>query len=373
MDKQDFYEVLGVDRGADAATLKRAYRKLAMQYHPDRNPGDEAAEKQFKSVSEAYDVLKDSQKRAAYDRFGHAAFQNGGGGQGQDFSGSFSDIFDDLFGDFMGGGRRGRSTAQRGNDLRYNMEITLEEAFTGKPATIDVPTTVTCEVCDGTGAEPGTKPETCPTCQGAGKIRTQQGFFMVERTCVTCQGLGQIIKSPCRNCGGRGRIERERNLSVNIPAGVDDGTRIRLSGEGEAGARGGPPGDLYIFLSVKPHHLFERDGTQVYCRVPISMTTAALGGEVEVPTVDGGRADVKIPAGTQSGRQFRLKSKGMPHLNGHARGDMILQAEVETPVNLSRRQRELLREFDQESGGKTSPASEGFFAKVKDFFDDLTD
>jgi molecular chaperone DnaJ len=377
MAKRDYYEVLGVARGASADEIKRAYRKLAMQYHPDRNPGDKQAEQKFKEANEAHDVLKDEQKRAAYDRYGHAAFDAAagapGGGRGDfgGFSGGFADIFDEMFGDFMGGGRRAGGT-QRGADLRYNMEISLDEAFGGKQATIRVASAAVCESCSGSGAEPGAKPVTCPTCRGQGKVRASQGFFMIERTCPNCSGTGQIVEKPCRTCSGQGRVRRERTLNVNIPAGVEDGTRIRLAGEGEAGMRGAPPGDLYIFLTLTPHKLFQRDGSHLHCRVPIPMTTATLGGQIEVPTVDGGRARVTVPAGTQSGHQFRLKNKGMSILRSSNRGDLFIEAVVETPVNLTARQKELLREFEREANMKeTSPQSAGFFAKVKDIFDDL--
>jgi molecular chaperone DnaJ len=384
MAKRDFYDVLGVGRNADEKELKNAYRKLAKQYHPDANPGDKSAEAKFKEISEAYDVLKDAQKKAAYDRFGHQAFEAGmgggrgpgGAGFGPEFSSSMSDIFEDLFGDFMGGGRgrqgggrgRGGGGAARGTDLRYNMEIALTEAFSGKNAQVRVPSSVTCDVCGGSGAKAGSAPKACGTCGGAGAVRSQSGFFTVERTCPTCQGRGQVISDPCGNCGGQGRVTRERTLSVTIPAGVEDGTRIRLAGEGEAGLRGGPAGDLYIFLTVKPHEFFQRDGSDLFCKVPVSMTVAAMGGEIEVPTIDGKKARVTIPEGAQTGKQFRLKGKGMPVLRSSQLGDMYIQIAVETPVNLSKRQRELLREFDRESRNN-SPESEGFFARAKAFWD----
>ncbi|MCA0431661.1 MAG: molecular chaperone DnaJ [Proteobacteria bacterium] len=387
MAKRDFYEVLGVQKGADEKALKNAYRSMAKKFHPDANPGNKDAEAKFKEVNEAYDVLKDPQKKAAYDRFGHQAFEGGmgagrgpggqGAGFGPDFSSSMSDIFEDLFGDFMGGARggggarqRGRSGggAQRGSDLRFNLEISLTDAYTGKTAQVRVPSSVSCDVCKGSGAKPGTAPKTCGTCGGAGVVRSQSGFFTVERACPTCQGRGQVISDPCTNCGGQGRVTKERTLSVNIPVGVEDGTRIRLAGEGEAGLRGGPSGDLYIFLSVRPHEFFQRDGADLYCKVPISMSTAALGGEIEVPTIDGKRARVNIPEGAQNGKQFRLKGKGMPVLRASQHGDMYIQVAVETPVNLTRRQRELLAEFDREARNN-SPESEGFFAKAKAFWD----
>ena len=374
MAKRDFYDLLGVQRGASDEELKKAYRKLAMQYHPDRNPGDTSAETKFKELSEAYDILKDGQSRAAYDQFGHAAFEGGTGPRpaGFDFASSFADVFDDLFGDFMGGGGRGGRARTRGADLRYNMELSLEDAYGGKKATVRVPTSITCEPCHGSGAESDSAPATCPSCRGHGKVRTQQGFFTVERTCPTCNGAGRVIENPCRACGGSGRVQKDKALSVNIPAGVEDGTRIRLSGEGEAGLRGGPPGDLYIFLSIAAHSIFQREGANVYCRVPIPMATAALGGTIEVPTLEGGRARVNIPAGTQSGRNFRLKNKGMPVMRGAGHGDLYIQTMTETPVNLNKRQKELLRQFEEEGGGH-SPESDGFFSKVKELWDDLRD
>jgi molecular chaperone DnaJ len=376
MAEQDFYDILGVDRQAGQGDLKKAYRKLAMQYHPDRNQGDAGAEAKFKEISEAYDILSDDEKREAYDRFGHAAFQNGGGGAGFDgnFGSSFADVFDDLFGEFTGGGRQRRGGNNRGADLRYNMDITLEEAFAGKTAKITIPTTSACDDCGGTGAEAGSQPSTCATCQGHGKVRAQSGFFTVERTCPNCGGVGRVITNPCGNCGGAGRIEKDKTLSANIPSGVEDGTRIRLSGEGEAGVRGGPAGDLYIFLSLQAHEVFQRDGANIYCRVPIAMTTAALGGDIDVPTLDGGRVSVSLPEGTQTGRQFRLRGKGMPHMRGRGQGDMYVQTMVETPVNLSQEQRELLARFQASlGGGGTSPESEGFFKKAKELWNDITD
>jgi molecular chaperone DnaJ len=373
MAKADYYELLGVSRDADAEELKRAFRKQAMKFHPDRNPGDEEAEKRFKEVGEAYEVLKDEQKRAAYDQYGHAAFENGGGRGGFEFTGSFADVFDDLFGEILGGGRRGGNSASRGADLRYNLEITLEDAFAGTSAKIRVPTSIACETCHGSGAEAGSQPVNCRMCQGRGKVRAQQGFFTIERTCPTCHGAGRTIDKPCRACGGQGRQHKEKTLSVTIPAGVEDGNRIRLAGEGEAGLRGGPPGDLYIFLSVAPHALFRREGHHIHCRVPISMATAALGGNIEVPALDGSRAKIAVPAGTQSGRQFRLKGKGMSVLNAASRGDMYVQAMVETPVNLTKRQRELLEEFEKAGSAETNPETSGFFAKVREMWDGLRD
>ncbi|WP_321500195.1 molecular chaperone DnaJ [Breoghania sp.] len=377
MAKLDFYEVLGVTRDADDKTLKSAFRKLAMKYHPDRNPDDSEAEAKFKEINEAYDALKDPEKRAAYDRFGHAAFENGGMGGQRGFSGDFastmSDIFDEFFGGMGGGGQRrgGGGGRERGADLRYNMDIDLEEAYTGKTVEIEVPSSVVCETCTGSGAKPGSSPTTCRTCGGAGRVRATQGFFTMERTCPACQGRGEIISDPCPDCSGSGRRVEERTLSVNIPAGIEDGTRIRLAGEGEAGLRGGPSGDLYIFLSIRPHAFFQRDGADIFCRAPISMTTAALGGQFEVPTVEGGKTRVKVPEGTQAGKQFRLKGKGMPVMRSSQYGDMYIQVTVETPQNLTKRQRELLQEFEEVSSKENNPESTGFFARVKDFIDNL--
>ena len=387
MAKRCYYETLGVSKGAGGDEIKKAFRSKAKELHPDRNGADPTLESKFKEVNEAYDCLKDPQKKAAYDRFGHGAFDGsggfggfgrGGGGQG-DFGSAFADVFEDLFGDFMGarGGQAGgRARPSRGQDLRYNLSVTLEEAFEGLQKTISVPGSVTCEECDGTGAEGAVEPITCPTCSGMGKVRASQGFFTVERTCPTCNGQGQMVKNPCQACAGQGRVEQKRALQVNIPAGVETGTRIRLAGEGEAGLRGGPAGDLYIFVSVKEHEIFLRDGKMLACQVPVGMATAALGGEVEVPTIDGGRSRVKVPAGSQTGRQMRLRGKGMPPLrhgagvNGEP-GDMMIELVVETPVNLTARQKEILREFD-EIKADNSPQSTGFFDKVKNFWDGMT-
>ncbi|MCT4334111.1 molecular chaperone DnaJ [Paracoccus sp. YLB-12] len=387
MAKRCYYEVLGVTRGASSEEIKKAYRGKAKELHPDRNKDDSQSEARFKEVNEAYDCLKDDQKKAAYDRFGHAAFENGGmgggfggarGGHPGDFGSAFADVFEDLFGDMMGrrGPGGGRSRAQRGQDLRYNLHVSLEDAYRGLQKTISVRGSAACEECEGTGAEGATQPATCPTCAGMGKVRAQQGFFTVERSCPTCGGAGQIVKNPCKACHGAGRIEKDRTLSVNIPAGVETGTRIRLAGEGEAGLRGGPAGDLYIFIEVQEHEIFIRDGRMLACQVPVGMATAALGGEVEVPTIDGGRARVKVPAGSQSGRQMRLRGKGMPPLRhgagaGGEHGDMLIELAVETPVNLTTRQKELLREFEAVQADN-SPQSDSFFKKVKGFWDDMT-
>jgi molecular chaperone DnaJ len=370
MSKRCYYEVLGVERTSTVEIIKGAYRKAAKEHHPDRNHGDDHAEVRFKEVSEAYEVLKDDQKRAAYDRFGHAAFEQGGargGGNPFDFASSFTDIFDDLFGDFTGGRKARRQN--RGQDLRFNLEISLEESFKGRQAQITVPSAVTCETCSGSGAEAGHKAEQCPTCAGIGKVRAQQGFFTVERTCPSCRGNGRIIKHPCKTCKGAGQVQKDRTLTVDIPAGVEEGTRIRLSGEGQGGMNGGAPGDLYIFISLAPHQIFQRDGHDLYCRAPVNFVVASLGGDIEVPTLDGGRAKVAIPEGTQSGRQFRLRGKGMPVLRGGSMsGDLYVELTVETPVKLTKRQKELLREFDGEAKPGSQPESEGFFTKVKEFW-----
>lgn len=375
MTDRDYYDILGVTRTADPAAIKQAYRKLAMQHHPDQNPGDKAAEDRFKEINEAYAVLSDEQKRAAYDRYGKAAFQNGAGpgaggaGGFGDFSDLFNEVFGDAFGDLFGARGARRGGPERGSDLRYDIEITLEEAYQGLEREITAPVTARCEPCNGAGAAPGTSPETCRTCQGAGQVRAAQGMFRVVRTCPTCAGRGVVIPSPCPVCTGRGVVQKDRTLAVKIPAGVEDGTRIRLSGEGDAGARGGPPGDLYLFLSVKPHQLFERDGADLYCRATVPMTTAALGGEVEIPTIEGARAKVSIPAGSQTGRRFRLKSKGMTSLRARDRGDLHVEILVETPVNLSPKQRKLLEEFALDCGDEAHPQSRGFFDTVKRIFE----
>ncbi len=373
MAKRDYYDVLGCSKSASEAEIKKAYRTKAKELHPDRNSDKKNAEENFKLINEAYEILKDPNKKAAYDRYGHAAFEGGGGfgqagGQG-DFSSAFSDVFEDLFGDFMGGGnRRGAQRATRGSDLRYNMRVNLEESYTGKKASINLPSSVGCDVCSGSGAEGGAEPLNCPTCAGHGKVRAQQGFFTVERTCPTCTGKGQIIKNPCKTCSGLGRVEKQRSLNVTIPAGVETGQRVRLSGEGEAGLQNGPPGDLYIFIEVGEHELFDRDGTNLFCKIPISMTKAALGGEIEAPTVDGGRCKVKVPQGIQSGKQLRLKGKGMPSVRGNGFGDLIIDLTVETPVNLSAEQKDLLRQFD-DSGQNNHPAGKDFISIVKNFWE----
>jgi molecular chaperone DnaJ len=373
MAKQDYYATLGVERAASAEEMKKAYRKLAMQHHPDRNPGDKRSEAKFKELNEAYDVLKDDQKRSAYDRYGHAAFENGGpgatGAGGFGFEGGLGDIFEQMFG---GGRRAGGERTQTGADIRASVEIDLVEAFTGTKTNLRVATRMSCDACNGTGsADKNASASTCGTCGGAGRVRAQQGFFLVERTCPTCGGSGHVVRNPCRVCSGAGTVPREKTLAVQIPAGVEDGTRIRLSGEGEAGGRGATPGDLYVHVSVRQHAIFQRDGANIFCRVPLRMTQAAMGGEVEVPAIDGTAAKVKIPAGTQTGDQFRLRGKGFSVLRSAQRGDMYIQVAVETPQNLTRRQRELLEEFEHEAKSHTagSPEHEGFFAKVKEFFE----
>ncbi|MDT7933007.1 MAG: molecular chaperone DnaJ [Sphingomonadaceae bacterium] len=369
----DYYEVLGVARDADDQTIKSAYRKLAVQLHPDKNGGCKDAEASFKAVNEAYDCLKDPQKRAAYDRFGKAGLNGHGGGHANADMHGFADIFEGIFGDFMGRQGRGGRTVHRGQDLRYDLELTLDEAFRGKTATIELAVTQSCDGCAGTGAKPGTQANSCGTCGGRGQVRTSQGFFVIERSCPTCAGSGQVIADPCRQCRGLGRVERERKLEVNIPAGVDDGTRIRLAGEGESGLRGGPAGDLYLFIHLRPHRLFKREGTTLFAEVPVSMTTAALGGEIDVPGLDGEPCSVKIPAGTQPGKQFRVRGRGMPVLGSPAqRGDLVIELEIETPVKLTKRQRELLEEFQaiERDHSATSPKSHGFFGRLKDWLSD---
>ncbi len=386
MSKRDFYDVLGVGKKADEAELKKAYRQKAMQFHPDRNPGDKAAEQKFKEANEAYNVLKDANKRAAYDRFGHAAFDpaQGGGAAGPgrggpggfEFnfgggSGGLGDIFEEMFGDITGRRRQQQRGPERGQDLRYDLEISIEDAFKSTKANIRVPSAIKCDGCNGTGGEGGARPKQCHTCQGRGRVRGTQGFFTIERSCHACHGTGEIVDKPCAKCRGEGRIVHDKTLAVNVPAGVDEGTRIRLAGEGELGLRGGPPGDLYIFISIAAHDVFQRDGANIYCHVPLSMLTAALGGAVEVPTVDGSGARVTIPAGTQSGEQFRLRGKGMSQLKSQARGDMIIEVAVETPTGLNARQRQILEEFRKAGGEDTSPKAKNFFGKVKDFLGDL--
>ena len=369
----DFYELLECERTADDKTIKSSYRKLAMKWHPDKNPGDKEAEARFKMISVAYDCLKDPQKRAAYDRYGHAAFQNGGpgGGQGGADFGDIGDIFESIFGQAFGGG--GRQQARRGADLRYDMEIGLEDAFHGKKTEISIEVSQACEPCHGSGAEPGTGARRCAMCAGHGKVRAQQGFFMVERTCPTCHGRGEVIEKPCRACGGEGRVDKPQTLEVDIPPGVDSGTRIRLSGKGEAGPFGAPPGDLYIFLHVKRHKVFERDGTTIVTRVPITFTTAALGGAIEIPGIDGERIALDIPAGIQSGKQLRKRGAGMPVLQGRGRGDMVIEVTVETPTKLSARQRELLRELQETETGDECPGSKSFFERIKSAWTGLGD
>jgi len=373
----DYYELLEIERTADAGTIKSAYRKMAMKYHPDKTGGCADSEAKFKAVSAAYECLKDPQKRAAYDRYGHAAFQNGGGqggfGGGAGGFSDLGDIFETIFGQAGFGGAGGRQQTRRGADLRYDMEITLEEAFTGKDTTIEVEVSGACDDCEGTGATPGTRAKTCTVCRGMGKVRAQQGFFVVERACHACHGAGEVIDSPCRSCRGEGRVDRAKKLKVDIPAGVDEGNRIRLSGEGEAGARGAPPGDLYIFLHVKRHPIFERDGATLLCRAPVSFTTAALGGTIEVPGLDKQKHSISIPAGIQSGKQLRQRGAGMPVLNGRGFGDMVIQIEVETPTRLTARQKELLQEFRETETGEECPASNGFFSKLKGMWEDLTE
>jgi molecular chaperone DnaJ len=374
MAKRDFYEVLGVERGASEAELKKAYRRLAMKYHPDRNPDDKASEEKFKEANEAYEVLSDAGKRSAYDQYGHAGVDPQMGGGGGPGGANFSDIFGDVFSDFFGGGGRGsqRGGAQRGSDLRYTLELDLEEAVRGTTVTIRVPTLVNCKPCDGSGAKKGATPVTCTTCGGIGQVRMQQGFFSVQQTCPRCHGSGKMITDPCGSCHGHGRVEEHKTLSVKVPAGVDTGDRIRLSGEGEAGAMGGPAGDLYVVVNVREHAIFQRDGKHLYCEVPISFADAALGGELEVPTLDG-RVKLKIPEGTQTGKMFRLRGKGVAPVRGGGAGDLMCKVAVETPVHLDKRQRELLDEFRKtlEGDSSHSPKANGWFEGVKRFFGDL--
>jgi molecular chaperone DnaJ len=365
----DYYELLQVERTADERTIKSAYRRLAMECHPDRNPGCKDSEAKFKAISEAYDCLKDPQKRAAYDRFGHAAFRNNGGGGGAADFGSFSDIFENIFGEFMAGQGGRRTNVLRGSDLRYDLEISLEDSFNGKSVELKIDTTVRCEPCDGKGAKPGTSARTCGGCDGRGQVRARQGFFVLEQTCPNCRGSGQVISDPCQACRGDGRVEKQRSLEVRIPAGVDEGTRIRLSGEGEAGPRGGPPGDLYIFVHLARHPIFQREGTTLFARCPVTFTTAALGGVIEVPGLDRRKHEIRIPAGIQTGKQLRQRGAGMPVLNGHGHGDMVIQVEVETPTRLSARQKELLEEFRKTETGEECPASSGFFAKLRSMWE----
>lgn len=376
MAKKDYYDVLGVERGADEKAIKRAYKKLAMQYHPDRTKGDKAKEEKFKEIQEAYEILGDKEKRAAYDQYGHAAFEQGGmggGGFGGGFSGAdFGDIFGDMFGDIFGGGGRGRQRVVRGEDLRYDIQITLEEAVKGTTKDIQINTLAHCDSCDGTGAEKGSKVETCPSCHGSGRIRRQQGFFVTEAVCPTCHGSGKKIEKPCKSCHGEGRVHKKKNLSVKIPAGVDTGNQLRLSGEGAAGENGAPAGDLYVVIHVKEHHIFERDGNNLYCEVPISFSMAALGGEIEVPTLDG-KVKLKIPAETQTGKLFRMRGKGVSSTRSGYEGDLICRVVIETPVNLNKEQKELLEKLEESLKGQKShsPKSSSFLDGVKKFFDNL--
>ncbi len=377
MAKRDYYDILGVSRTASETEIKRAFRALAMKYHPDRNPDDPNAEEKFKEGKEAYDVLSDPQKRAAYDQFGHAGVDPGAAAGGGGFgagAGSFSDIFGDIFNDIFGaaaGGRTG-NRPRRGADLRYNVELSLEEAVFGTTVKVRVPTLVTCEACGGSGSRAGSRPNTCPTCRGAGQVRVQQGFFTIQQTCPRCGGRGEVITDPCPECRGEGRVRKEKTLSAKIPPGVDTGDRIRLAGEGEAGEHGGPPGDLYVQVHVRPHPIFTREGDDLYCEVPVSFTTAALGGELEVPTLDG-RVKVRVPPETQTGKVFRLRGKGVKPVRGGPPGDQLVRVVVETPVNLTARQKELLREFEKtlQNGDKHSPQAKSWLDKVKDFFEDM--
>ncbi len=371
MDKRDYYEVLGISKNASEGDMKKAYRRLAMKFHPDRNSGDAETEQKFKEAKEAYEVLSNAQKRAAYDQFGHAGVnQSVGGGAG---GAGFGDIFEDIFGDIFGGGRGNPNRAYRGGDLQYSLGLSLEEAVFGTESTINIPTKVSCELCGGNGAKPGSQPQACTTCGGVGQVRMQQGFFSVQQTCPRCRGNGKVISDPCTSCRGQGRVQKDKTLSVNVPAGVDTGDRIRLSGEGEAGVNGGPSGDLFVQIQVKPHRLFRRESNDLKCEVPVSFVTAAIGGDLEVPTLNG-RVRLKIPAETQTGKSFRIKGKGVKPVRGGAEGDMICEIVVETPVNLTREQKELLREFDasmREGGKRHSPKEDGWMDGVKGFFEDL--
>jgi molecular chaperone DnaJ len=378
--QRDYYEILGVSRGCDDAALKAAFRKLAMQHHPDKNPGCDQSEGRFKEVNEAYSILSDAQKRAAYDRFGHEGVQgvNGGGPGFTDVHDIFNEVFGQAFGDMFGGGRGRSSGPARGQDLRYDLEISLEQAYASAEVEIDVPSTLTCETCQGSGAKPGTTPTTCNGCNGHGRVRASQGFFSIERACPRCGGSGRLVLDPCKDCRGHGQVRSDRTLQVRIPAGVDDGARIRLAGEGDAGARGGPRGDLYIFLSVKPHELFERDGLDLHCSVPVPMCTAALGGEIDAPCLLGGencdgksRLKVKVPEGAQTGTTVRLKGKGMPSLRSRERGDLVVEVFVETPTRMTARQKELMRELAGLCGDQQHPQSTGFFKKAKRFWEDI--
>ncbi|MCV2885124.1 molecular chaperone DnaJ [Aestuariibacter sp. AA17] len=376
MSKRDYYEVLGVDKGASERDIKKAYKRLAMKYHPDRTQGDKDLEEKFKEIQEAYEILTNDQKRAAYDQYGHAGVDPNRGGAGFSGGADFGDIFGDVFGDIFGGGRGGRQRARQGADLRYNLELTLEEAVRGKNVEIRVPTLVGCDECDGSGSKKGSTPTTCPTCHGNGQVQMRQGFFAVQQTCPTCSGRGKIIADPCRSCHGQGRKEKTKTLSVKVPAGVDTGDRIRLSGEGEAGENGAPAGDLYVQVHVREHPIFVRDGNNLYCEVPLSFTKAALGGEIEVPTLDG-KVKLKIPQETQTGKMFRLRGKGVKSVRSGTVGDLMCKVVIETPVNLTSRQKELLEELDTSMGkgeeaAKYRPKEKGFFDGVKKFFDDLT-
>lgn len=372
MAKRDYYEILGLNRDASEEEIKKAYRKLAMKHHPDRNPDSKDGEEKFKEAKEAYEVLSDTEKRGNYDRFGHAGVDPsaGMGAGGAGFGGGFADAFSDIFGDIFGAGPRSRSNVYRGADLRYNLEIGLEEAARGTETKIRIPTMEECETCHGSGAKPGTSPSTCPTCHGQGQVRLQQGFFSIQQTCPRCHGSGKVVTDPCRSCSGAGRIKRQKTLAVKIPAGVDEGDRIRLSGEGEAGVNGGPPGDLYVVIQVRAHAVFQRDHNDLHCEMPVSFATAALGGEIEIPTLDG-HAKIRIPAETQSGQMFRLRGKGIKGVRSTTHGDLLCHVVVETPVKLTDRQKELLREFEainQRDAAAHNPRAKSWMDKVKEFF-----